>query len=89
MKVLKKYFSVILFLSLLLSVTHHHNDLKQHNDCKICTLQSNISNVDTPLEVNYLSDIDIIFEKILFISIFIYIEKFKNNLHQRAPPFFS
>ncbi|MBA1433369.1 MAG: hypothetical protein FAF04_07220 [Epsilonproteobacteria bacterium] len=55
-KWLKKYFSVVFVFAMLLSSMHHH-ELKQHNDCQICTIQSNLSHADTPVDTLYVSDI--------------------------------
>ena len=41
----------------MLGAFHHHNDLKQHNDCKICTLQSSLSHADTPVDTLYLNEL--------------------------------
>ncbi len=56
---LGKLFSTIFVISMFFSVFHSHNDLKSHNDCQICTVQSNISNADTPSENVYLSNIEL------------------------------
>ena len=88
-QILKFFFSIIFLISIFLTITHHHTDLKVHNDCKICILQSNILNVDTFAKTNYLSYIVVISEAILFTPIIIDNQKIKNQLHSRAPPFFS
>jgi len=56
-KWLRKYFSIVFVLATLLGSMHHHNDLKQHNDCQICTIQSNLSHADTPVDTLYIQDI--------------------------------
>lgn len=39
---LKKLFLVVLlFISTILSATHHHSDLKPHYDCPVCVFQIN------------------------------------------------
>jgi len=53
----RKYFSIVFVLATLLSGMHHHNDLKQHNNCQICTLQSSLSHADTPVETLYVQEI--------------------------------
>ncbi len=53
----RKYFSILFVLATLLGGMHHHNDLKQHNDCQICTLQSSLSHADTPVDRLYVQEI--------------------------------
>jgi len=69
-----------------MGVFHHHNDLKQHPDCKICTLQSSIANADTPVDVVYLSQLDIASESIVVKLINLHSKKTKNYFNARAPP---
>jgi len=82
---MKKFFTILLLTATLLTTLHHHNDLKTHNDCPICILQSNISNADTPITFS-LEDIETLFIPICsnFISILL-LHKPK-NIHSRAPP---
>ena len=44
---------------------HHHNDLKQHSDCKICTIKAGMANADTPVDVVYVSELEIFHEAIV------------------------
>ncbi len=83
---LKTYFSIIFILSTMLGILHHHDDLKIHNDCQICTIQSNLLSADTPPDVNYLSEIDFVSESTIG-NLFnlVTIEK-QTYLHARAPP---
>ena len=62
---LKKYLSILFLASTLLGSMHHHNDLKQHNDCKICTIKASMSNADTPVDVLYVTQLDIFHEAII------------------------
>jgi len=39
----KKLVGVVLLVATLLGGLHHHNDLKTHHDCPICTLQNNLA----------------------------------------------
>ena len=88
-KSLGKFFSIVFMLATFVSVFHHHNDLKVHNDCQICTVQSNISNADTPSETIYLSKIELFSQGV--------ISKLPNqnesqkfiSLRARAPPLIS
>lgn len=76
-------------LATLVGVLHHHNDLKQHSDCKICTVQSNISHADTPVDVVYLTNIDTFSESIVTKLTNLHSNLQKNSLNARAPPSFS
>ena len=87
-KFLKKYISIIFIISTLVGIFHHHNDLKQHSDCKICVVKSNITDIDTPSEVKYFTKLDIISEYIVAKLINFHIRNPKNPLQARAPPFF-
>ncbi|WP_457595165.1 hypothetical protein [Hydrogenimonas sp.] len=44
--------SALLLAGMLLGSTHHHDDLKTHADCLVCTLQGNLSSADTPAGVS-------------------------------------
>jgi hypothetical protein len=48
LKLYGRFFSIVFVVATLLGVLHHHNDLKSHSDCQICTVQVNLSNGDTP-----------------------------------------
>ena len=37
----KLFLVVLLFVSTILSATHHHSDLKPHYDCPVCVFQIN------------------------------------------------
>ena len=88
-KFFRKYLSIIFIFATLLGVFHHHNDLKQHNDCQICTIQSSIANADTPVDVLYLSNIEIIHESILTKLVNLHSKTTQNFLNARAPPSLS
>ncbi len=85
---LRKYLSIVFMLATLLGAMHHHNDLKQHNDCQICTIQSNIVNADTPVDVVYLTQLDIYAESIVAEFENLHAQKFTIHFFSRAPPFF-
>lgn len=72
-----------------MGVFHHHNDIKQHSDCKICLLQSSIANADTPVDVVYLSHLDIKSESIVVALNNLHSKKTPNYLNARAPPHIS
>lgn len=88
-KSLGRFFTIVFMLATFVSVFHHHDDLKVHNDCQICTIQSNIANADTPSENVYLSEIELFSQSV--------ISKLPNQhecqicipLRARAPPFIS
>ena len=88
-KFFKKYFFIIFIASIFVSSFHHHNDGKLHNDCPVYILQTNIAFSDAPQTTNYLTDIELVNEAILNSFSFTYSYKFKNQLHQRAPPKYS
>jgi hypothetical protein len=85
----RKYLSIVFVLATLMGVFHHHNDLKQHSDCQICTIQSSISDADTPVETVYLTQLDIFRESIVTELTDLHTTELQNQLHARAPPFFS
>ncbi len=69
-----------------MGVFHHHHDLKQHNDCKICTVQSSLAHADTPVEVHYLTKLEILHESIFTPLASLHVKKVHNQLNARAPP---
>ena len=86
---LRKYFAVVFVVATLLGSMHHHNDLKQHNDCQICTVQSSLSHADTPVDTLYLSDIKLISEATVTDLSHLIVNSAHISLHSRAPPKFS
>ena len=88
-KIIKKYFIIIFALSIFMSAFHHHNDLKIHNDCSICAIQSNFTSADAPTQTTYLTNI----EPFSFIIIGklpnLYLKNINNTSKARAPPNFS
>ena len=69
-----------------MGVFHHHNDLKQHNDCKICTVQASIANADTPVDTLYLTKLDLVHEGVVGSLTSLHVKKIHNHLKARAPP---
>ena len=69
-----------------MGVFHHHNDLKQHNDCKICTLQSSIANADTPVDTTYITNLDLYHESIVASPQNLHVRKIASLPQVRAPP---
>ncbi len=88
-KFLKKYFAIIFLLASFAGSMHHHDDLLQHDDCKVCVVQSNILNADLPSDAIYLSQIDNRSEGIITKLVSLHLEILPNEYHSRAPPLFS
>jgi len=88
-KISKKYISIVFLLSVFFTSFHHHNDLKKHSECPICIIQTNITNADTPPDIEYLVDLDLKYGLILEKSISIHNYNYRTSLHQRAPPYNS
>ncbi len=88
-KWLRKYFAVVLVLASLLGSMHHHNDLKQHNDCQICTIQSSLSHADTPVDRLYLHQITLQAETPATVFTNLVVSAGHIALTARAPPFIS
>jgi len=85
-KFLHKYFSIIFIIATLMGVFHHHNDLKIHNDCQICTIQSSIADADTPSQTPYFTQLDILHDILVPKLICLHSKTLTNPLHARAPP---
>lgn len=85
----RKYFSIIYVFAIFMGVFHHHDDLKPHNDCQICSIQSSLASADTPEDVIYLSLLDIKSESIIVELHNLRSKKTPNFLKARAPPFIS
>ncbi len=88
-KFIQKYFAIIFLLASFTSSMHHHDDLLQHDDCKVCVVQSNIFNADLPSDATYLSQIDIKSEGIITKLSSLHLDILPNEYHSRAPPLFS
>lgn len=85
----RKYLSIIFIFATFIGTFHHHHDFKQHNDCQICSVQSNMGNADMPTEVEYLSYLDNPSESIITQLNSLPSKKTPNFLHARAPPHLS
>jgi len=85
-KFLHRYFSIIFIIATLMGVFHHHNDLKIHNDCQICTIQASIANADTPIQTPYFTQLDILHDNLIVKLISLDSKTIINPLHARAPP---
>lgn len=82
----RKYLSIIFIVATFMGVFHHHNDFKQHNDCKICTVQSSIANADTPVTPCYITKLELVHESVVGSLASLHVSKVYNALHARAPP---
>ncbi|PHQ56480.1 MAG: hypothetical protein COA30_01915 [Sulfurimonas sp.] len=72
-----------------MGVFHHHDNLKPHNDCQICTIQSSIADADTPVEKFYLSTLEQNSEATLTPLFSLIQKELDSTLQARAPPFIS
>ena len=86
---LRKYLSIIFLVATLFGALHHHNDLKQHNDCKICTIQTSMADADMPVDRLYITQLDIFHEAIIKQLFNLHTIKCINPLNARAPPHIS
>jgi len=89
LKFFKNYFSIIFVVATLMGVFHHHDNLKPHNDCQICTIQSSIADADTPVEKFYLSTLEQNSEATLTPLFSLIQKELDSTLQARAPPFIS
>jgi len=88
-KLLVKYISIIFVIATFMGSMHHHNDLKVHSDCQICSISHNVSDIDTPTEVSYFSLLSNVSETILGSLKNLQTEHIELSFHSRAPPLFS
>jgi len=84
-----KYISIIFLIATFMSSMHYHNDMHEHNDCKICTVQHNVADIDTPTDVNYLSFFTKISETTFLDFQNLQTQKIDLTFSARAPPFLS
>lgn len=89
MKFIRRYISALFIVAMSMSVFHHHNDLKQHNDCQICTISHNLVDIDTPIEVSYLTTLTLKSESITAKLTDLHQKAVISRLKARAPPLFS
>ncbi len=82
---IKKYISIIFIVATFLVAFHHHDDLRSHNDCPVCVIQSNFFSADTPPDVVYLSLVENFSEPILTSFVF-YTYKIIYQTKARSPP---
>ncbi len=86
--IVAKYISIIVILSAFMGSFHHHNDLKQHNDCQICTMQYNTQDIDIPQKVVYVSSLLYLNEGIKTKFYSVVLAQYIALDNARAPPSF-
>ncbi len=62
---LRHILSITILVATLMGAMHHHNDLKSHSDCQICTISTSVTNIDTPSDVVYFTPLTLLHEAIL------------------------
>lgn len=85
-KWLKKYLSIVFVIVTFMGVFHHHKDFQTHENCQICTIQSNLANADTPPIVVYVQSLDIKSQSTISAIFTLNINKLFSTLNARAPP---
>lgn len=83
--IVNKLTVVWLLLATFAGVLHHHNDLKTHGDCSICTIQSNLVNADV-LKTFTVAEIQNIIFQIYKPQDSIYNFNVNSTYLSRAPP---
>ncbi|BBG66415.1 hypothetical protein NNO_1712 [Hydrogenimonas sp.] len=81
----RKLLSTVLLAVTLFSALHHHNDLKTHNDCPVCVLQSNLSVADTPATLS-LQEIDAHSDPVVTRFVTLRLSSRPESVFARAPP---
>jgi len=88
-KLIVKFINIIFVLATFLSALHHHNDLQEHNDCQVCIISYNITDIDTPVDVYYITLFSTISEATIATLEKLQTQKKHFTFGARAPPFFS
>jgi len=88
-KFIVKYISIIFIFATFITSFHHHNDMQEHNDCQICTIQNSIADMDTPTDVTYLTLLSLISESTITTLENLQTQKDYRTFSARAPPFYS
>ena len=81
----RHFFSALLLAATLLASLHHHNDLKTHNDCPICVLQSNFAGADMPAAFS-LEPVETLFVPIASHFISLRLSNRPESVLARSPP---
>ena len=69
-----------------MGVFHHHNDMRVHNDCQICTIQNSLADFDTPVQNPYFTKLDIKSEETLLSLKNLHSKSTHLAFQARAPP---
>jgi len=85
-KFLNKYLSIIFVLTTFMGGFHHHQDSQTHDNCQICVVQSNIFDMDIPLETVYFTKLDLFTQAVYTNFTTQRTNKEQNTLNARAPP---
>jgi len=85
-KLAKKYILSLFIVATFMGVFHHHNDLKNHNDCQICTIQQNLADADTPTTPTYIVELDFNTLAPLLLKEKSFLFTFNATYNPRAPP---
>ena len=89
-KLLIKYIGFIFVIATFMSsLHHHHGDLQEHNDCQVCTVQHNITDIDTPTNISYLTFLFTPSEAALVSFKELHSQKNNFTFGARAPPSLS
>jgi len=84
--IVNKLTVVWLLLATFIGVLHHHNDLRTHVDCSICTIQSNLVDSDVP-QLFTLAEIQDTFIQICKPQESVYDFNTHSTYLSRAPPY--
>ena len=87
-KFIVKYISILFILATFTGFLHQHNDLVQHDDCKICIIQHTLNTVDIPIDIVYITSLESYFQRYDFTPLFNF-NRYINTSKARAPPLFS
>ncbi len=88
-KFIVKYISLIFVIAIFMGAFHHHNDMQEHSDCQICTIQNNLIDIDTPNTVSYLTSFSIQSEAVVANLKNFQLQEKILTFSARAPPLFS
>ena len=88
-KFIVKYISIIFIFATFMTSFHHHNDMQEHDDCQICTIQNNIVDIDTPIDITYFTILSTVSESITLSLENLQTQKDHKTFSARAPPFYS
>lgn len=88
-KLLAKYLTIVFVIATFMGSLHHHNDFKTHTDCQVCTVQQNITDIDTPSDVSYITLFSLQSESTLILLTTLQTEECYSSFSARAPPLYT